>query len=57
MDYKPKFIEGMSIEDINAELKRMAYEQWAYGRSIDRPRMWDLEYTKMELEELMKQEV
>ena len=48
-EYKAKIIEGMTIEEIDKELEEMAYNEWAYGRSIDRPRMWDLYETKKHL--------
>lgn len=46
MNYRANFIEGMTIEDINAEIKEMHEDLYRYGRPIDRPRMWDLEFTK-----------
>ena len=46
MDYKEKFIEGISIEEINKELKIMDEMHYRHGRSIDRPRKWDLLYTR-----------
>lgn len=49
-EYKAKIIEGMTIEEIDKELKEMAYNEWAYGMSIDKPRMWDLLETKKHLQ-------
>lgn len=49
MDYKPKFLEGWTIAEINEEIERMNHNQYYYGMAIDRPRLWDLEYTKREL--------
>lgn len=46
IEYIPTFIEGITVDEINAELKDMSYRQYAYGQSMDRPRMWDLEHTK-----------
>lgn len=51
-EYKAKIIDGMTIEEIDKELEEMAYNEWAYGRSIDHPRMWDLYETKKHLEEV-----
>ena len=46
MNYRANFIEGMTIDEINAEIKEMHEDLYRYGRAIDRPRMWDLEFTK-----------
>lgn len=46
IEYVPKFLDGMTVEDIDKELEQQKYELWRYGRSIDRPRMWDLLHTK-----------
>lgn len=49
MNYKPKFIEGLTVDKIDAAIEYMNYCQYTYGAGIDRPRLWDLEYTKREL--------
>lgn len=46
IEYIPKFLDDMTVEDIDKELEQQKYELWRYGRSIDRPRMWDLLHTK-----------
>lgn len=50
IDYKPKFISNKSIEELQNELNQMYADQYKYGRSIDRPRMWDINYTIKQLE-------
>ena len=50
IDYKPKFISDKSIEELQNELNQMYADQYKYGRSIDRPRMWDINYTIKQLE-------
>lgn len=50
IEYIPKFIDGMTVEDIDKELEQQKYELWRYGRGIDRPRMWDLLHTKKQLQ-------
>lgn len=51
IEYIPKFIEDITVDEINAELKDMSYRQYAYGHSICRTYMWDLEYTKKVLKD------
>ena len=51
MNYEPKFIDGMTIEQIDAEIKEDHERQYRYGYSIDKARHWDLEYTKKVLKE------
>ncbi len=46
MNYEARFIEGMTVEEINAELQKMYDDQYSKGMPIDRPRMWNLEHTK-----------
>lgn len=36
----------MTIEEVNAEIKKMQYNEYAHGQIIDRCRMWDLLATK-----------
>lgn len=50
MDYIPRKITGITLEQIDQEIERMNYEQWAYGKSIDRPRLWDLLEARKELD-------
>ena len=50
-EYVPRFIDGITIDEINAELKDMAYRQYAHGQSQDKLRVWDLEHTRKILEE------
>ena len=49
MNYVPRPITDMTIEQIDAELDQMAYDEWRYSKAIDRPRMWDLEAAKKQL--------
>lgn len=46
MNYEPKFVKDMTIEQIDAEIKEWHDDQYRYGRGIDWNRMHDLEYTK-----------
>lgn len=46
MDYKPRFIENMTIEQIDAEIREDHERQYRYGYSIDWMRHADLNYTK-----------
>lgn len=46
MNYKPKLVEGLTVEQIDAEIEEIYYQEYAYSRGIDRPRLWDLLYTK-----------
>lgn len=46
MNYKPNFIAGMTIEQINNEISEIYFQEYAYSRGIDRPRLWDLFYTR-----------
>jgi hypothetical protein len=50
MNYQPKFIKGKTIDELKAELQQMYNEQYKYGYSINRPRMWDINYTIKALE-------
>ena len=44
MEYKTRPINpAMTPAEILAEIKQMHEELYRYGRSIDRPRMWDLQ--------------
>lgn len=45
MNYIPKIIPNKTVEELEAELGEMQYNEYAYGRSIDRPRMWDILHT------------
>lgn len=49
MDYKAKFIKGKTIEELKAEKKEMYDGQYRYGFSIDKTRLWDIQYTINEL--------
>lgn len=57
IDYKPKFIPDTSVEELQDELNQMYADQYKYGRSIDRPRMWDINYTIKQLKKGLKEEV
>ena len=49
--YQRKFLNHMTIRDIDKELSEMRENEYRYSISIDMQRMWDLEYTKKVLEE------
>ena len=57
IDYKPKFISDKSIEELQNELNQMYADQYKYGRSIDRPRMWDINYTIKQLEKGLEEDL
>lgn len=46
MNYIAQFIEGITVEEIDAEYEQMLADEYRYGRSIDWPRVWDLNHTK-----------
>ena len=46
MNYEPKFIEGISVEQIDNEIKEDHERQYRYGFGIDYMRHADLNYTK-----------
>lgn len=48
--YTPKILDNMTIEQIDEELDRWTWEEYAYSRLPDRSRILDLEATKKELE-------
>lgn len=54
--YKPKFISDKTIEELQNELNQMYADQYKYGRSIDRPRMWDINYTIKQLEKGLEED-
>jgi len=45
MNYNPKFIPDKSIADLQQEIKEMYDDQYKYGYSVDKCRMWDINYT------------
>ena len=49
MDYTPRIIDGITLEEIESEISAMLYNEYAYGRCIDRPRMWDLQATRKKI--------
>ena len=49
MNYEPKFIDGLSIEDCKSEIKWWHDRQYRYGYSIDKTRLWDLAFTIKQL--------
>ena len=51
MNYEPKFIIGYSIEDCEYEIESMYKYDYKYGCGIDRPRLWDLDFTIKTLRE------
>lgn len=57
IDYKPKFISDKSIEELQNELNQMYADQYKYGRSIDRPRMWDINYTIKQLKKGLEEDL
>lgn len=46
MNYEPKFIKGMSVEQIDNEIREDHERQYRYGYGIDYMRHADLIYTK-----------
>lgn len=50
MNYTPKFIEGMTVEQIDAEIREDHARQYRYGYSIDYMRHADLNHTRRTLE-------
>lgn len=57
LNYQHKFIPDKSIEELQNELNQMYADQYKYGRSIDRPRMWDINYTIKQLKKGLKEAV
>lgn len=49
MNYIAKFVDGLTVSDIDREIKEMYDDQYRHGRSINRPRLWDLLYTRKQL--------
>lgn len=49
MNYIPKIIPNKTVEELAAELYQMQDDEYRYGRSIDRPRMWDIIHTLKQL--------
>ena len=45
MDYIPHILP-MTLEEVEAEIDRRNYEQWAYGRLFKGPDLWDLVETR-----------
>ena len=45
MNYIPRFIENKTIEELHKEENEIYENQYKYGRSLDRPRLWDITYT------------
>ena len=45
MNYIPRFIENKTIEELRKEENEIYENQYKYGRSLDRPRLWDITYT------------
>ena len=45
MNYIPRFIENKTIEELREEENEICENQYKYGRSLDRPRLWDIAYT------------
>lgn len=54
MNYEPKFIKDMTIDQINEEIKQLHEDAYRYGRDIPKARIWDLNYTKQVLESASK---
>ena len=50
MNYQAKFIKGKTIDELKAELQQMYNDQYKYGYSINRPRIWDIIHTIKALE-------
>lgn len=45
MIYAPKFIDGKTANELTMEMELMYHREYAYGWTIDRPRLWDIIYT------------
>ena len=41
MDYIPHILP-LTLEEVEAEIDRRCYEEWAYGRLFKGPDRWDL---------------
>ena len=52
MEYQEKFIDNMTIEELKAEKEEMYNRQYKYGYSIDKLRLWDINYTISKLESI-----
>lgn len=50
MDYQAKFIKGMTIQELKTELNEIYGNQYRYGYSLDRNRIWDINFTIKALE-------
>jgi hypothetical protein len=50
MDYKAKFIENTTIEELKKEKNSMYEDQYKYGKIINKLRLWDINYTISKLE-------
>lgn len=50
MNYQAKFIKGKTIDELKSELQQMYNDQYKYGYSINKPRMWDIIHTIKVLE-------
>jgi len=50
MDYMPKFINNMTIEELKTEKEGMYNNDYRYGCGIDKPRLWDINHTIKVLE-------
>lgn len=49
MDYIPRIIEGITVEEIDRQIAEMRHLTFAFGQPPDRPRLWDLEATRKKL--------
>ena len=45
MDYIPHILP-LTLEEVEAEIDRRCYEEWAYGRLFKGPDRWDLVETR-----------
>lgn len=45
MCYKPKFIKGMTIEELQAEYNSFYSDIYKHGYIVDRLRLWDILHT------------
>ena len=50
MNYSAKIIEGKTIDELKDEIKQMYEYKYRYGYSIDKCRLWDINYTIVILE-------
>ncbi|WMJ23359.1 hypothetical protein RBG61_01470 [Paludicola sp. MB14-C6] len=50
MNYIPKLINGMSISELETEKSEIYERLYKYGEILDKPRLWDIDYSISVLE-------